>query len=88
MYIRDRVESVYTVYVLQDEEGHFYKGMTNDLVRRLAEHRRGKTRTIRHMPSVRVVYTEQFQTREAAMRRERYLKTAAGRRFLWKKLGA
>ena len=36
---------MYTVYVLQDEEGHFYKGMTNDLVRRLAEHRRGKTRT-------------------------------------------
>ena len=82
------MESVYTVYVLQDEEGHFYKGMTNDLVRRLAEHRRGKTRTTRHMPNVRVVYTEQFQTREEAMRRERYLKTAAGRRFLWKKLGA
>ena len=82
------MENMYTVYVLQDEEGHFYKGMTNDLVRRLAEHRRGKTRTTRRMPNVRVVYTEQFQMREEAMRRERYLKTAAGRRFLWRKLGA
>ena len=79
---------MYTVYVLQDEEGHFYKDMTNDLVRRLAEHRRGKTRTTRRMLNVRVVYTEQFQISEEAIRRERYLKTAAGRRFLWKKLGA
>lgn len=82
------MESMYTAYVLQDEEGHFYKGMTNDLARRLAEHRRGKTRTTRRMPNVRIVYIEQFQTREEAVRRERYLKTAAGRWFLVKILGA
>ena len=77
----------YIVYVLQGETGHLYKGMTNDLDRRLAEHRRGKTRTTSLMRNLQIVYTENYQTEGKAYARERYLKTAAGRRFLKKVLG-
>ena len=77
----------YIVYVLQDEVGRLYKGMTNDIERRIAEHRRGKTRTTRLMRNIHIVYTEDHQTKKEAFIRERYLKTAAGRRFLKRILG-
>lgn len=73
---------MYIVYVLQDNAGKLYKGMTNNLSRRLAEHRRGRTRTTRKMGELDVVYTEEYSTRAEARQREKYLKSATGRRFL------
>jgi putative endonuclease len=75
---------MYTVYVLQDNKGKLYKGMTNNLVRRLAEHKGGATRTTRTMKNIRVVYTEELPDRISAREREKYLKSAAGRKFLKK----
>ena len=79
---------MYTVYILQDRTGRLYKGMTNDLERRLAEHRRGHTKTTSSMEEIEVVYQELFKDFADARARERYLKTAAGRRFLKKLLCA
>jgi len=56
--------------------------MTNDLDRRLAEHRRGKTRTTGTMADIEVVYAERCENFAKARKREVYFKTAAGRRFL------
>jgi len=78
---------MYTVYVLRDSKGKLYKGMTKDLVRRLREHRSGNTATTKKMSDIEVVYTEGCDTIESALKREKYLKTAAGRRFLKTKLG-
>ena len=77
----------YVVYVLKDDKDHFYKGMTGDLKRRLAEHRQGGTKTTRKMSNLELVYTETCANRELARKREKYLKSAAGRRFLKIKLG-
>ena len=77
---------MFTVYVLKDNQGHFYKGMTSDLKRRLAEHRSGGTKTTKKMPGLVVVYTEEHLDFVSARKREKYLKTAAGRRFLKKVL--
>lgn len=77
---------MYTVYVLRDQNGKFYKGMTNDLKRRIGEHKSGKTITTSRMKGIEVVYFEQFEDFEGARKRELYFKTAAGRRFLKKKL--
>jgi putative endonuclease len=79
---------MYTVYVLQDSEGKLYKGFTIDLARRLSEHRRGKTKTTRNMHDLRIVYTEIVLNRIDARKRELYLKSAAGRRFLKSKFAA
>ncbi len=73
---------MYTVYVLQDRNGKLYKGMTNDLARRLSEHNNGRTKTTSVMIDLRVVYAEKADDRTSARKRELYLKSAAGRRFL------
>jgi putative endonuclease len=78
---------MFVVYVLKSAEGKFYKGMTNNLQRRLREHVAGGTRTTRKMSGLSVVYTEKYVTFDRARDRELYLKSAAGRRFLKKKLG-
>ena len=77
----------YYAYVLQDEDGKRYKGMTVNLARRLAEHQCGKTITTRKMQGLKLVYSEKFKSFEEARKRELYFKTAAGRRFLKSKLG-
>lgn len=74
----------YRVYVLKDDAGKYYKGVTNDLQRRLKEHRSGKIITTSRMENLKVVYSEDFDNFKEARKREVYLKTAAGRRFLKK----
>ncbi len=72
------------VYVLRDIEGKLYKGLTNNLERRLREHRGGHTITTSKMSDLKIVYFEEFDDFETARRRELYLKSAAGRKFLKK----
>ncbi|MSR71470.1 MAG: GIY-YIG nuclease family protein [Candidatus Taylorbacteria bacterium] len=75
---------MYVVYVLQDDNGKLYKGFTNNLERRLREHRGGHTRTTRYMKNLKIIYTESYETPTEARSRELYLKSSAGRRFLKK----
>ncbi|MEI8096743.1 MAG: GIY-YIG nuclease family protein [Candidatus Moraniibacteriota bacterium] len=76
---------MFTVYVLQDKDNKLYKGVTGNIQRRLSEHLKGKTKTTRQMVNIKIVYTEEYETFDLARKREVYLKTAAGRRFLKKK---
>jgi putative endonuclease len=77
---------MYTVYVLKDVKGKHYKGLTNDLERRLREHKSGHTITTSKMQGLKLVYSETFNTFPEARAREKYFKTAAGRRFLKNKI--
>lgn len=77
---------MYIVYILKDKRGRLYKGMTNNIERRLSEHIRGKTVTTRRMDCPRLIYKEEYIDLKSARKRELYLKTAAGRRFV-KNLG-
>lgn len=78
---------MYYVYVLKDKVGNFYKGLTNNLDRRLKEHKSGQTKTTKKMNGLEIVYFEKYDIFSEARLREKYFKTAAGRRFLKKKLG-
>ena len=73
---------MFTVYVLQDDSGKLRKGLTNNLKRRLWEHKSGKTRTTARMKNVKIIYSEEFEDKTEARKRELYFKTAAGRRYL------
>ena len=73
---------MFYTYVLKDEQGKIYKGMTNNLKRRLAEHCSGQTETTSRMSNLVLVYKEEYATFEEARKRELYLKSVAGRRFL------
>ena len=72
----------YTVYVVKDKFGKLYKGLTTNIKRGLQEHKHGYTKSTSGMKSVEIVYTEVYDNLVEAREREKYLKTAAGRRFL------
>ena len=77
----------YTVYVLSSTvDGSYYKGMTQNLPARLEQHNAGKTKSTKGKRPWQVVYTEKYSTAAEARKREKFLKTAAGRRYLKMKL--
>ncbi len=78
---------MYFVYVLKSlENSKSYVGSTHNLQRRLEEHNSKKHfYTKRHAPW-QIVYSEQYDTLRDARGREKYLKSATGRRFLKEKV--
>jgi putative endonuclease len=78
----EQSKKMYTVYVLKDSVGKLYKGITNNLKRRLAEHKSGHTQSTKQLRNPVIVYTEEYDSFKQARKREIYFKTAAGRRFL------
>jgi putative endonuclease len=78
---------MYYVYVLRSSScGNLYKGFCSDLQKRLSEHNAGKTKSIKASIPWKIIYYETFDSIDAAISREKYLKSAAGRRFLKKVL--
>ena len=77
----------YTVYVLRSLRfTKSYVGFTNNLVKRLEEHNSGKSYyTKRYLPW-KIIHTENYLSHAEAIKREKYLKTASGRRLVLKKL--
>jgi putative endonuclease len=68
---------MYFVYILKTSGNTLYIGQTNDLDRRLAEHREKSARSakyIRYFDSFELVYKEVFEDRSSAMKREAQLK--------------
>ncbi len=60
------------VYILETEDGRLYTGTTNDISRRMEEHKDGKgaqfTRSFRFKG---LLYTEEHPTKSAALKREK-----------------
>jgi len=80
---------MFYAYVLKSEiKEYLYKGHCENLEVRLKQHNSGKTKSIKHAIPFKIVYFEKFETRAAAMNREKYFKTAAGRKFIKNKLGS
>ncbi len=77
-----------TVYVLRSlSDDRHYVGMAKDAHVRLKEHNNGKNRfTKGHLPW-EIIYTEDHPDWATARIREKYLKTAAGKKWLYKHLG-
>ena len=76
---------MFTAYVLYSPKySQVYIGYTSDLENRFLSHNELATKghTIKYRPWV-IAYTEEFDTKSAAMKREAQLKTANGRAFLW-----
>ena len=66
----------YWVYILASKPGGtLYVGVTNDLIRRVYEHREGVTESFTKRYGVKtLVYFEQHATIEAALQREKNIK--------------
>ena len=74
---------MFTVYVLRSlKNGYRYIGQTNNLEKRFAEHNAGLTKSVRFQVPFVVEYTEVYETRQEALRREKFLKSGKGRERL------
>ena len=73
------------MYVLQNTEGRFYIGQTDDLRRRLAQHNdpdRQRSKYTAKGGRWSLVWQEEHPTRAAAMRRERFIKSRKSARWI------
>ena len=66
---------LYYVYILECTNKALYTGITTNLKRRFAEHKKGKGgRFTRANPPIRLRYSEKYPTRSAALKREAEIK--------------
>jgi putative endonuclease len=74
---------MYYVYVLQSEsDNRFYTGFTKNLEKRMEEHISGVSRATKGRIPLKLVYYEFCLNFRDAMKRERYLKTTWGKRYI------
>jgi putative endonuclease len=75
-------------YILKNDiTGKLYKGQTQNLELRLKEHSYSHTKTTsNHARDWKLIYFEKVNTREEALKREKYFKSSAGRKLLNSKL--
>ena len=70
------MEKLYHVYILSSRSRVLYTGVTNDLLRRIAEHRDGVASSFTVQYRVhRLVYVESFQDVRSAIAREKEIKS-------------
>ncbi|KKT01009.1 MAG: GIY-YIG catalytic domain protein [Candidatus Nomurabacteria bacterium GW2011_GWA2_43_15] len=76
---------MFFVYVLKSQSyKKSYVGHTDNLDRRLKEHNSGRNNFTRRYMPWNIVYTEKYDNIDDAVKREKFLKTTTGRRFLKK----
>jgi len=76
----------YVYVLLSDFDNQFYTGATGDLQSRLKQHNEGKVPSTKNRRSVQLVYYEACLSQKDAFRREKYLKTGMGKRYLRNRL--
>jgi putative endonuclease len=74
-YIGGMARKPYYIYILECRDRSLYTGITTDLKRRLAEHKKGQGAhyTASHPPR-KIVYRERKPSRSAALKREAQIK--------------
>jgi len=73
----------YYVYILLSlYDKNFYIGLTNNLKRRLSEHKQGRNiSTAKRLP-LKLIFYESFLSEKDARRREKYFKITKGKKTL------
>ena len=73
----------YKVYAIKSRlRDYIYVGHTNNLERRITEHNAGKTRSTKPYIPFELIYSEEFENRLEAIKREKYLKSGIGKEYL------
>jgi len=74
---------MFYTYILQSKiDKQFYTGYTDDLQKRVKEHNDGKVISTKNRLPLKLVYYEACLNQQDATHREKYLKTAWGKRFI------
>ena len=78
---------MYYVYVLQSSrDKKFYVGSTADLKHRVEKHNKGLVQATKKRRPLKLLYYEACLSINDARKREKYLKTAWGKRFIKNRL--
>lgn len=72
----------YTYVLMSVKDSKFYVGFTKDLLKRLDEHNKGKVESTKNRLPLKLVYWEGCLNQTDATNREKYLKTAWGKRYI------
>jgi len=79
---------LYYIYVLYSKKfDRNYVGLSTDIKQRLLSHNAGKVKSTKSYLPWKLIYNEEFETRIEARKREKYLKSVAGRRWRKNNLG-
>jgi len=71
------------VYVLKSlRDSMKYVGVTKDLDKRIKAHNWGRVSSTKSRRPFELIYVEEFESREIAEKRERFLKSGDGRKIL------
>lgn len=70
------------VYILKCADGTHYTGITNNLQRRMREHRDGKSKSTRHKRPCSLLFVTETVSYYEARSREVYIKRYGAARFL------
>ncbi|MCP5064071.1 MAG: GIY-YIG nuclease family protein [Ignavibacteriae bacterium] len=74
---------MYVVYVLRSlKDQKRYIGMTSDIERRIVEHNDGLVKSTKNRRPFELIYSEKFEAKSEAMKREKFFKSGRGREFL------
>ncbi len=74
---------MYFLYILSNPiTDRFYIGSTNDLARRIRQHRMGHTRTTKILEIFELVYKEEYNTLGEARLREKKLKSYKSKKYI------
>lgn len=70
---------MYYIYILKSSiKFKHYIGSTDNLERRLSEHNSGKVKSTKAYKPCEMIYTESFNTRNEAFKREKQIKSYKG----------
>jgi len=70
------------LYVIRSLEGKYYTGITNDISRRLKEHRGGESKSTKNYRGIELVWTKVFRDRKEARAMEVRIKKRGAARWL------
>ena len=77
-----KMSSMVTLYVLKGETGRRYVGITNNLSRRLHEHRTRSSKGGQTLGKFFILHTEYFPDHKSARKQEKFLKSGQGRKWM------
>ena len=79
---------MFYLYVLWSEKlSKRYVGYTSDLTKRLQEHNQGGSKFTKSGIPWKIIYSEEFSSKTDAIKREAFLKSGVGRKWLDEQVG-
>ena len=88
LFVPNEVAVHYTYVLVSESDGRRYVGCTSDLRQRMRLHEAGRVRSTAHRGPLKLVYYEACLSPDDGYRRERYLKSGAGGRYLKQRLAS